>query len=289
MGRGGAARRFLGAAAAAFLVTAAVVGCSEIQALRGPQVPAEAQAGAQYLARGEREKARQQFEAALKRHRGDVQACFAVIESCRNAGEYGMEAEFALRCADDTRESDVATRSQFIRAAGVAYAYLQDFDRALSLLKQAHKMNPKNAVIMNDLGYVLADAGRELDLALSLTTEAVRMAHESGRASNEAMAAFLDSLGWVHYRRGDLNAAIEHLARAAEMAPGMWEIHYHLAVACHKKGMDEEARVELLRARTAAPEKVAISEALQLVDQSLAAKKKRTAPSTERTLRLGAP
>jgi len=289
MGRGGAARRFLVVAAAAFLVTAAFVGCAEIQALRGQQTPAEVQAGSQYLARGEREKARQQFEAALQRHRGDVQAGFAVLEACHSAGEYQMEAEFALRCADDTPESDVATRSQFIRAAGVACAYLQDFDRALSLLKQAHKMNPKNAVIMNDLGYVLADAGRELDLALSLTTEAVRMAHESGRASNEAMAAFLDSLGWVHYRRGNLAAAIEHLARAAEMSPGMWEIHYHLAVAYHKKGMDEEARVELLRARTAAPEKAAISQALQLVNQSLAARKKRTPPSSEPTLRFGAP
>lgn len=58
----------------------------------------------------------------------------------------------------------------------------------------------------NDLGYFWADAGRDLEQAEEMIRRAV--AYEPRRA------AYLDSLGWALYKRGDLAGALSWLTRA---------------------------------------------------------------------------
>jgi Flp pilus assembly protein TadD len=56
---------------------------------------------------------------------------------------------------------------------------------------------------------------------------------------------FVDTLGWVLFRRGVYEAAVTHLERAASIKPTAVR-HYHLAMAYYKAGKEERGRTALL-------------------------------------------
>ena len=82
------------------------------------------------------------------------------------------------------------------------------------VLRDVVKLDPGHAAASNDLGYVLADEGRDLEAAEAMTRRAVDAEPKNG--------SFLDSLGWVLYKRGRLEEARQALGRAVELsdAPG---------------------------------------------------------------------
>lgn len=80
--------------------------------------------------------------------------------------------------------------------------------------------------LCNDLGYVWVDLGMNLERAGELIRLAV--------AADPWNAAYLDSLGWAHYKAGDFSTARKYLARAASLRDGEDPVVYdHLAdTAC---------------------------------------------------------
>jgi len=92
-----------------------------------------------------------------------------------------------------------------------------------------------NAGLFNDLGYVWADLGMNLDRAAALIRQAV--------AADPWNAAFVDSLGWVYYKMGDFAKAHRYLSRAARLRAGQDPVVYdHLADASYRLGDREAAR-----------------------------------------------
>jgi predicted Zn-dependent protease len=76
---------------------------------------------------------------------------------------------------------------------------------------QARRTRPEWALLLNDAGYILADANVHLDRA-----------HEAVSAAMEAMplqGAFVDSVGWALYRKGELVDAAFYLERARRHTP----------------------------------------------------------------------
>jgi tetratricopeptide (TPR) repeat protein len=86
----------------------------------------------------------------------------------------------------------------------------------------------------NDLAWLLAESGEELDFALELAGDASQRANAS--------AEVLDTLGWVHYRRGEYLDAIEALERAVSRAPDAPSLRYRLGLALQKTGETARAR-----------------------------------------------
>jgi tetratricopeptide (TPR) repeat protein len=90
------------------------------------------------------------------------------------------------------------------------------------------KSDPNNATACNDLGYLWADQGKKLSEAEDLIRKALDLDREqrkSGPPIREAQpdndnAAYLDSLGWVLFRRGQLEAARQELEKAASLPEG---------------------------------------------------------------------
>jgi tetratricopeptide (TPR) repeat protein len=92
-----------------------------------------------------------------------------------------------------------------------------------------------NSGLFNDLGYVWADLGLNLERAGDLIRLAV--------AAEPWNAAFLDSLGWVYYKTGDFSNARKYLGRAARLRDGRDPVVYdHLADAGYRLGDREAAR-----------------------------------------------
>jgi Flp pilus assembly protein TadD len=101
---------------------------------------------------------------------------------------------------------------------------------AESFLRQALELAPNEPRVWNALAWFLADHQLKLDEALDLARRAVRA---SPLDPNN-----LDTLGWVHFQRGDLDEAEKTLEKALALAgeePPAAEIREHLKKARERK------------------------------------------------------
>ena len=97
--------------------------------------------------------------------------------------------------------------------------------------------SPNNAGALNALGYTLSNHSQRYDEALDLIRRAHRLQPDN--------PAIVDSLGWAHYRLGNLQEAITHLERAFAQLPDD-EVAAHLLEAYWADGKKSRAR-RLLR------------------------------------------
>jgi Flp pilus assembly protein TadD len=95
--------------------------------------------------------------------------------------------------------------------------------------------------VINNLAMLLVDQ-REDPRSLDRAAELVY------RLSTSQHPALLDTIGWVQYRRGELDTALWNLQRAVKKAPEAAAMHYHLGMAYYKKGDAASARSHLEKA-----------------------------------------
>lgn len=100
-------------------------------------------------------------------------------------------------------------------------------------LRLVIQAKPDFAPAYNALGYSFADRNINLDEALTLIQKALRI------SPNDHY--MLDSLGWVYFRKGDLENAVIHLQRAYDMQADP-EIAAHLGEALWQQGKHDAAR-----------------------------------------------
>ncbi|HYJ40746.1 MAG TPA: tetratricopeptide repeat protein [Steroidobacteraceae bacterium] len=122
--------------------------------------------------------------------------------------------------------------------AGMERESVRSFE---SLLKD----RPEDASLLNALGYSLADRNQKLPRAETLIRKALTASPDN--------PAFLDSLGWVLFRRGDVSGAIPLLERAYRIFPDS-EIASHWGEVLWVNGKQSEARTLWARALARAPD-----------------------------------
>jgi tetratricopeptide (TPR) repeat protein len=107
------------------------------------------------------------------------------------------------------------------------YSAMHDLDKAEEQIQQVLKDDPNNATANNNLGYQWADQGKNLDEAERLIRKAIDLDQQQRKSRTNVggddegeSAAFLDSLGWVLFRRGRLAEARAWLEKAAALPGG---------------------------------------------------------------------
>jgi tetratricopeptide (TPR) repeat protein len=115
---------------------------------------------------------------------------------------------------------------------------------AVQRYEEAIRLDPNLAVAKNNLAYLIAEQGGNLDRALDLAQEAKSLLPDNPNAA--------DTLGWVLYKKNVPSAAIGYL-REAESAmppddPLIDVVRHHLALAYEANGEPERAREVLERA-----------------------------------------
>ena len=108
-----------------------------------------------------------------------------------------------------------------------------DLSQMESDLRQVIKVEPDNAMALNALGYTLADRTTRYAEAQTLIERAHQLKPDD--------PAILDSLGWVHYRTGNLQQAETYLRQALQGFPDA-EIAAHLGEVLWTQGKRQEAR-----------------------------------------------
>ncbi len=129
---------------------------------------------------------------------------------------------------------------------GAAYEREGRWTEAQADLQHALSLKPDDPEVMNYLGFAWADRGEHLDQALSLLEKANALSPESG--------AFVDSLGWAHYRLGQYPQAVMELEHAASLDPADPDINTHLGDAYWRIGRKLEAQYQWRRVLTLEPD-----------------------------------
>jgi Flp pilus assembly protein TadD len=105
-------------------------------------------------------------------------------------------------------------------------------------------MHPGAAGARNDLAWLLAESGRELERALELAEEAARI---------DPQPAVLDTLGYVHLQRGEGEQAAAAFRRSLAADPKEPSVRYRLGLALLQLGDSEGARAAFQQALGAGP------------------------------------
>ena len=209
------------------------------------------------------------FELSAQTRGGSGQAQFFLGMSYRRLGRF-KEAVDALRRAVKRSPDNPRLRLQLglaMKRAGRAGDAQKEFDAALAAIKQAVEnspqslderlllasvldqvgrteeaeaefkraldLDPDSATALNGLGYMWAEAGKELDEALRLIERALEIEPQNG--------AIVDSLGWVYFKQGRHTDALRELQRAVKLAPPTAEIYDHLGDTHLALGDETEA------------------------------------------------
>jgi tetratricopeptide (TPR) repeat protein len=102
------------------------------------------------------------------------------------------------------------------------------YELAEQYFRQALEKDPDSAMVLNYLGYMLADKGRQLPEALKMIQKAVELEPMNG--------AYLDSLGWAYFKLSEYELAEENLRQAVERDQTDPTVHDHLGDLYEKTG-----------------------------------------------------
>jgi tetratricopeptide (TPR) repeat protein len=134
---------------------------------------------------------------------------------------------------------------------GRAYLNLGEDEKSIKSFEEALKLD-RSPLVLNDIAYYLAVKGVQLDKAQQYAESAVTSMANSLRnveAANltlddlhnvAALAAYWDTLGWVYYQKGDLEAA-EKYVKAAWLLQQHSEVGHHVGAIAEKRGNKAEA------------------------------------------------
>lgn len=131
--------------------------------------------------------------------------------------------------ANPANENAVLSRATLLEAMGRRTQAQEAYNQVLGI-------NPDNGVALNNLAFLNAKAGQNLDVAMTLAERAKKRMPENPSVS--------DTLGYVYYEKNLTGDAIRELRQAVEAAPQNAMFRLHLAMALLKKGDKPGARRE---------------------------------------------
>jgi tetratricopeptide (TPR) repeat protein len=167
--------------------------------------------------------------------------------------------------SDDLGEGKAGLADEVRYLLSGVYLDLKNVDKCIANLKHLVAAHPDNPTFNNDLGYIMADHDMNLDEAEKLIRKALdedrkkRDENPNAQPDDGDNASYLDSLGWVLFKKKQYEEAKKYLLKAVEdKQEGQHiEIYDHLgdvymalgdkpaAIAAWKKGV--EVTRDLLR------------------------------------------
>lgn len=223
-----------------------------------------AKRGDRALAKTEQALEKQPESADLHQIRGTLLAHLDRSDDARAAFERSQElapdsgrplaglAMMAARSGDLKRAIELFDQASAKEPLVQSYRYsaaqlelaLGNTAAAEKRLRELVASAPAHAAARNDLAWILADRGEELDYALQLAEEARRL---------DSSPEVLDTLGWVHFKRGEMAKSIEALEQSVAARGDVPSTRYRLGLALNKSGDPARAR-EMLESAIAAGE-----------------------------------
>lgn len=221
------------------------------------------------LASGQRESARARLSQELARKKDDVPLLMLASKTYLQLGDlagaepllrrtieldpahldaYSLLGQlFAMQGRLDNARTEfeaMARRAPLSVPAHTMIAMILHAQNRVDETKKAYQkvlqIDPRAPVAANNLAWIMAESGDNLDVALQLAQVATAGLPDRPEVS--------DTLGWVYYRKGLGSLAVQTFARASEREPGNPLYVYHLGLAYAQQGQVKEARAALEKA-----------------------------------------
>ena len=177
-------------------------------------------------------------------------------EVLREAGKYGDAADAYLETIErlgKNKRLEEEQKKNFLKQmryvlSGV-YVDLKQIDKASEELEGLLKDDPDNPTFLNDLGFIQADHDMKIEESEKLIRKALEKDREQRKKLDDLTPeedkdnpAYLDSLGWVLYKKKDYKEAKKWLLEATQQEGGKHiEIFDHLADTHMALGEKEQA------------------------------------------------
>ncbi|MBS1856297.1 MAG: tetratricopeptide repeat protein [Acidobacteria bacterium] len=161
-------------------------------------------------------------------------------ETYRRKGDLPSAVQ-ALQKARETMPQDplvLSTLALTLDGAGRRAEARQVYEATL-------KIQPDNAVVLNNLAFLLAENGGDLDDALTKATRAKQLL--------PSLAEVSDTLGWIYLKKNLPDQAIDIFKDLVAKQPDHSTYRYHLAMAYSQKGDKSRAIEQLKEALKANP------------------------------------
>src|SRR6185295_9491014 len=134
------------------------------------------------------------------------------------------EAVAQFRIARDLSPTD----PQAVAMMALAYDKAGQGEEARRMYRETLKMQGDHSAALNNLAYLLANNGGNLDEALRMAQEAHR------RVPNDPHIS--DTMGWIYLKKNTVDAAVHVFTNNVRLAPKEPLYRYHLALALIAKG-----------------------------------------------------
>jgi len=134
----------------------------------------------------------------------------------------------------DAAIQDIPDNGKLLYSRAILFAELDQIAQHEADMRRVIELDPDNAHAFNALGYTLADQTTRYDEALELILRALEL------SPNDPF--ILDSMGWIHFRLGQLERAEKFLRQAHNVRTDA-EIAAHLGEVLWQRGAKEEAEL----------------------------------------------
>jgi tetratricopeptide (TPR) repeat protein len=141
---------------------------------------------------------------------------------------------------------------------GIIHESRKEYDKAKERYEATLKLNPKFAPAANNLAWILADQGGNLDVALGYA--------QTAREQKPEDPYIADTLGWIYYKKNAYLLAVALLKEAAEKLPNQPVVQFHYGMAQHKNGDDAQAKKALQAALKLSQDFAGVEEARKTIE-----------------------
>ena len=162
----------------------------------------------------------------LKGNADDREVYIALAQMYSRVKDWPAAEQNITKAIDLSSKAEDKDYAIFVQ--GSIYERQKKYEQAEEAFRKVIADDPKNAMALNYLGYMLADRDTRVEEALGYIRRAVALDPQNG--------AYLDSLGWAYYKLGKYDLAEENLRRASERINTDPTVHQHLGELYQKTG-----------------------------------------------------
>ena len=127
-----------------------------------------------------------------------------------------------------------------LAVSGLLHERQNDYSKARDNYEEALAINPNLIIPLNNLAYIYSEKFNDLERAAKLASKAHELAPSQPNIS--------DTLGWIFYKQGDYQHALELLQESAPKLSDNSESQFHLGMAYYMMGNREAAQASLQKA-----------------------------------------
>ena len=182
------------------------------------------------------------FQALVDKNPKSADLLFRVAESQRRKGDLNASIESFRRCSQASTSD-----TQCLLQLGLLMDATGKREQAKPIYEQILKIVPDHPVALNNLAYIKAEEGVDLDQALTMAQRARQKLPNSPDIA--------DTLGWIYIKKNLSEDAVRVFRDLVVKEPANPTYHFHFGMALMQKGDKPSARKELEMAMKNKPSK----------------------------------